>query len=113
LRAEVYRRQNKIKTFLFPLKTFLLDDTASRGGALRLVMVENSKSAEGRLSPTIKTLAAHTGYSIATISKALRGSPVVTESTRDTILTAARELGYRRMPAAWRCAPAGPIRPRC
>lgn len=58
-------------------------------------MVENSKSAEGRLSPTIKTLAAHTGYSIATISKALRGSPVVTESTRDTILTAARELGYQ------------------
>lgn len=49
----------------------------------------------GRPSPTIKTLAAHTGYSIATISKALRGSPVVTDATRETILAAARELGYQ------------------
>lgn len=57
-------------------------------------MVENSKSGSG-LSPTIKTLAVHTGYSIATISKALRGSPVVTETTRETILAAARELGYQ------------------
>jgi len=53
------------------------------------------KSTSGRLSPTIKTLAAHTGYSIATISKALRGSPVVTEATREAILAAARELGYQ------------------
>lgn len=54
-----------------------------------------SRSISGRPSPTIKTLAAHTGYSIATISKALRGSPVVTEATREAILTAARELGYQ------------------
>ncbi|WP_249127084.1 LacI family DNA-binding transcriptional regulator [Brucella oryzae] len=45
--------------------------------------------------PTIKTLAEYTGYSIATISKALRGSPVVTEETRKIILSAADELGYQ------------------
>lgn len=53
------------------------------------------RSISGRTSPTIKTLAAHTGYSIATISKALRGSPVVTETTREAILAAARQLGYQ------------------
>lgn len=53
------------------------------------------RATQDRLSPTIKTVAVHTGYSIATISKALRGSPVVTESTRATILAAARELGYQ------------------
>lgn len=44
---------------------------------------------------TIKTLAAHTGFSIGTISKALRGSSVVTEQTREAILAAAKELGYQ------------------
>ena len=53
------------------------------------------KSASGHALPTIKTLAAHTGYSIGTISKALRGSPVVTDATREEILAAARELGYQ------------------
>ncbi|MCR8492446.1 LacI family DNA-binding transcriptional regulator [Brucella anthropi] len=48
-----------------------------------------------RVRPTIKTLAEHTGYSIATISKALHGSPVVTEETRKIILSAADELGYQ------------------
>lgn len=54
-----------------------------------------AKSASGHVLPTIKTLAAHTGYSIGTISKALRGSPVVTDATREEILAAARELGYQ------------------
>ncbi|PSJ59031.1 LacI family transcriptional regulator [Mesorhizobium soli] len=53
------------------------------------------KPAGSRLTPTIKTLAARTGYSIGTISKALRGSPVVTPSTREAIFAAARELGYQ------------------
>lgn len=58
-------------------------------------MAENTKS-EGRvLSPTIKTLAAHTGFSIATVSKALHGSPVVAQQTRDAIVAAARHLGYQ------------------
>ncbi|PLP56985.1 LacI family transcriptional regulator [Mesorhizobium loti] len=54
-----------------------------------------AKSVSDRTLPTIKTLAAHTGYSIGTISKALRGSPVVTNATREEILAAARELGYQ------------------
>lgn len=45
--------------------------------------------------PTIKTLAEITGYSIATISKALRDSPVVSPVTRDLIFKAAREVGYQ------------------
>lgn len=45
--------------------------------------------------PTIKTLSEMTGFSIATISKALRNSPVVTEATRATIAKAAKEVGYR------------------
>ena len=44
--------------------------------------------------PTIKTLAEITGYSIATVSKALRGSEVVTEETREIIFQAARRIGY-------------------
>ena len=51
------------------------------------------RSTSGRSSPTIKTLAAHTGYSIATISKALGGAPVVTDATREGILSPTRELG--------------------
>lgn len=45
--------------------------------------------------PTIKTLSEMTGYSIATISKALRNSPVVTEATRQAISSAAEEVGYQ------------------
>ncbi len=45
--------------------------------------------------PTIKTLSEMTGYSIATISKALRNSPVVTEQTRAAIIEAADRVGYQ------------------
>lgn len=45
--------------------------------------------------PTIKTLSEMTGYSIATISKALRNSPVVTEQTRAAISEAAAKVGYQ------------------
>lgn len=45
--------------------------------------------------PTIKTLADLSGYSIATVSKALRGSPVVTEATRSRIRKLARDIGYQ------------------
>ena len=45
--------------------------------------------------PTIKTLSEMTGYSIATISKALRNSPVVTEQTRAAISEAAERVGYQ------------------
>ena len=45
--------------------------------------------------PTIKTLARLSGYSIATVSKALSGSPVVTEATRSQIRKIARDIGYQ------------------
>ena len=45
--------------------------------------------------PTIKTLAQLTGYSIATVSKALRNSPVVTDETRRKIFKAATSTGYQ------------------
>jgi DNA-binding LacI/PurR family transcriptional regulator len=45
--------------------------------------------------PTIKTLAQITGYSIATVSKALRNSPVVTDETRDKIFKVAASTGYQ------------------
>ncbi|OCC03819.1 LacI family transcriptional regulator [Labrys sp. WJW] len=55
-----------------------------------------TKSGTPRPSPpTIKTLADKTGYSIATISKALRGHAVVAPETRDAIFRAAQEIGYQ------------------
>ena len=45
--------------------------------------------------PTIKTLAQLSGYSIATVSKALGDSPVVTEATRRQIQRIARDIGYQ------------------
>lgn len=45
--------------------------------------------------PTIKTLSEMTGFSIATISKALGNSPVVTEATRAAIIKAAEKVGYQ------------------
>lgn len=47
------------------------------------------------LRPTVKTLSEMTGFSIATISKALRNSPVVTEQTRAAITEAAAKVGYQ------------------
>ncbi len=44
--------------------------------------------------PTIKTLATLTGYSIATVSKALNDSHVVTEETKTLIRNTAQRVGY-------------------
>ncbi len=44
--------------------------------------------------PTIKTLSEVTGYSIATVSKALHDSPVVTSATKELIRAAAAKIGY-------------------
>lgn len=51
--------------------------------------------AERSSPPTIKTLAQLTGYSIATVSKALRNSPVVTDETRNKIFKVAASTGYQ------------------
>src|SRR5262245_5444081 len=57
-------------------------------------MAENSKLPQRRPA-TIKTLADQTGFSIATISKALRGSPVVAPATSKVIFEAAKAAGYQ------------------
>lgn len=44
---------------------------------------------------TIKDLAAQTGYSVGTISRALNNQPNVSEKARDTILRAAAESGFQ------------------
>jgi LacI family repressor for deo operon, udp, cdd, tsx, nupC, and nupG len=44
------------------------------------------------------------GVSTATVSRALRGLPVVTPKTRDRVLSAAAELGYVASPSASRLA---------
>lgn len=45
--------------------------------------------------PTIKTIAQETGLSIATVSKALKGSPQVRPETRAIIVAAAERIGYQ------------------
>ncbi|EAR51788.1 putative transcriptional regulator, lacI family protein [Oceanicola granulosus HTCC2516] len=45
--------------------------------------------------PTLKTICARTGLSVATVSKALRGSDAVRPETRALVEEAAREVGYR------------------
>jgi LacI family transcriptional regulator len=49
---------------------------------------------------TIQQLAAKSGVSVATVSRALNGSPEVSEATRDRILELARKLDYTPSAAA-------------
>ena len=48
----------------------------------------------------LKMMAAHLGFSVSTISKALRDSHEIGEKTKQIILDKARELGYRPNPYA-------------
>lgn len=50
------------------------------------------------LNPTLRTLAAQLGLSVATVSEALRDSPRVTLATRRRVQQAARRAGYRANP---------------
>ena len=45
--------------------------------------------------PTQKEIAARTGFSIATVSRALAGSPLISARTRREVMACARETGYR------------------
>ena len=47
---------------------------------------------------TYRDIAKRTGFSATTVSLAWRGYPSITEQTREKVLTAARELGYRPNP---------------
>ncbi|WP_110187364.1 LacI family DNA-binding transcriptional regulator [Pokkaliibacter plantistimulans] len=55
-----------------------------------------------RASATIKTIAAATGFSIATVSRALSGGSPMREATREEILATAKRLGYHQDRAAVR-----------
>lgn len=61
-------------------------------------------SGGGRLSATIEDVADRANVSVATVSRALRGLPNVAPSTRQRVLTAARELAYIADPSASRLA---------
>jgi DNA-binding LacI/PurR family transcriptional regulator len=51
-------------------------------------------------NPSLRELARSLGLSHTTVSEALRASPRVKASTRDRVLKAAREIGYRHNPLA-------------
>lgn len=55
-----------------------------------------------RQTVNMADVARHTGVSIASVSRALRGEPGVSPATRDRILSAARELSYVVSPEASR-----------
>jgi len=56
------------------------------------------------MSPTIEEVAQRSGFSTATVSRALRGLPNVAPSTREAVLRAAEELHYSIDPYASRLA---------
>ncbi len=56
------------------------------------------------MSPTIEEVAEKSGFSTATVSRALRGLPNVSPSTRERVLRAAQELNYSIDPHASRLA---------
>jgi LacI family transcriptional regulator len=45
--------------------------------------------------PTLKTIAALTGYSITAVSRALKDAPDISHETKERVRLAAREVGYR------------------
>lgn len=68
------------------------------------------------LPPSQAALAVRLGLSRATVSRALRGSPLLPDATRERVRSLAAELGYRPDPllsalAARRQRPGGPGRP--
>lgn len=50
----------------------------------------------GKKSVTLKDIAQQTGFSVNTVSRVLRGKGEIAESTRQTILAAAEEMGHVR-----------------
>lgn len=54
---------------------------------------QDDLSASGR-RPTLRTIAEHTGFAVATVSRALSGDPRIALRTRETVAKAASDLGY-------------------
>jgi LacI family transcriptional regulator len=48
------------------------------------------------MSSSLRKIANHTGLSVSTVSRALRGSNLIKEETRELVEKAALELGYKR-----------------
>ncbi|NNE81640.1 MAG: LacI family DNA-binding transcriptional regulator [Silicimonas sp.] len=44
--------------------------------------------------PTLRTIADRTGFAVTTVSRALKGDPLISEKTRETVSSAAAEVGY-------------------
>jgi LacI family transcriptional regulator len=55
---------------------------------------QKERSRDTAARPTLRTLAAETGFAVATVSRALANDPKIAESTRETVAAAARRLGY-------------------
>ena len=66
-------------------------DTTPRRGANHPV---TQASGTVRPRPTLRTIAEHTGFAVATVSRALAGDPKIARRTRETIARAAEDLGY-------------------
>src|SRR5215217_4588777 len=54
------------------------------------------RSANRVVQPTMRDVATTAGVSVMTVSRALRDDPMVLPETRDRVLEAAQQLGYRR-----------------
>ncbi len=74
--------------------------TAAAEGASGPVDPAATGRGSGPARPTIRDVAARAGVSKSLVSLALRGAPRVAPETREAILQAAEELGYRRNAAA-------------
>ncbi|MGI6297874.1 MAG: LacI family DNA-binding transcriptional regulator [Saccharofermentanales bacterium] len=61
------------------------------------------------MSVTIRDVAEHCGFSIATISRALSNSPTVKAETREKIIAASEELGYKYAPHVRKESKAAPV----
>jgi DNA-binding LacI/PurR family transcriptional regulator len=76
----------------------IIPDSSARhpdiGDTVNPVSPHSEASAGGPSQVTIRDLAKYAGVSAGTISRALKNEPGLTETTRQMVLEAARELGY-------------------
>ena len=61
--------------------------------AARKMTIKN-KGSQGRGPVTIRDICAHTGFSVATVSRAMNNKPKVSKEARATIFKAIRDLGF-------------------
>lgn len=62
------------------------------------IVISSSLDMHRKPACTMRDVAAHLGISHATVSRALRNDPRITESVRLSVVKAANKLGYRRDP---------------